>query len=171
VASATVFLCLRHGDPGKKVLCYTRGINNNKEFGMNLTHVFADINWLAVLAALVAAFVLGGIWYSKALFGNIWMQEIGLTEEAVNNANMARTFGGTILLEALAAIALAAFLGRDAGWLEGLHTGLWIGLFWVSTAYGITYLFEQRSLRIWLINAGYYVVLYAVMGTIIGMMN
>ena len=101
--------------------------------------------WL--LAALVAAFVLGGIWYSKALFGEVWMREIGLTEDAVNSANMTRTFGGTIVLEGLAAIALAAFLGRDATWIEGLHTGLWIGLFWISTAYGITYLFEQRSLR------------------------
>jgi hypothetical protein len=52
--------------------------------------------------------------------------------------------------------------------MEGLHTGLLIGIFWVASAYGVTYLFEQRSLRLWLINAGYYVVLYAAMGSIIG---
>ena len=138
---------------------------------MHLAQLIADVNWLAVLAALVAAFVLGGIWYSKALFGNVWMQEIGLTEEAVNNANMAKTFGGTILLQALAALAMAAFLGREATWLEGLQSGLWVGLFWISTAYGVTYLFEQRSFRIWLINAGYYVVLYSLMGTVIGLIN
>ena len=138
---------------------------------MHIAQLFADVNWLAVLAALVAAFVLGGAWYSNALFGKAWMQDVGLTEEAVKNANMARTFGGTIILEAIAAIALSAFIGRDATWLEGLHTGLWIGLLWIASAYGITYLFEQRTLRIWLINAGYYVVLYSIMGTIIGAMN
>jgi hypothetical protein len=135
---------------------------------MHLAQILAGVNWLAVLVATITAFILGALWYSKALFGNAWMQEVGLTEEAVNNANMVQTFGGTFVLQILAAIALSAFLGEGSNWLEGLHTGLWIGLFWVATAYGVTYLFEQRPLRLWLINAGYYVVLYVVMGTIIG---
>ena len=76
---------------------------------MHLAQLLTDINWLAVLAALVAAFVLGGTWYSKALFGNAWMQDVGLNEETLKNANMARTFGGAIVLEIVAIIALAAF--------------------------------------------------------------
>ena len=135
---------------------------------MNLAQILSDVNWLAVLTATVVAFMLGGLWYSKALFGTAWMQEVGLTEEAVNSANMAKTFGGTIVLQIVAATALSAFLGAESTWKSGLHTGLWVGLFWLATAYGVTYLFEQRSLRLFLINAGYYVVLYAIMGTIIG---
>lgn len=135
---------------------------------MHLAQILGGVNWLAVIAATLVAFMLGGLWYSKILFGDAWMQEVGLTEEAVNSANMPKVFGGTFALQILAAIALAAFLGPDSGWMAGLQTGLWIGLFWVSTAYGATYLFEQRSLRLWLINSGYYVVLYAIMGTIIG---
>jgi len=135
---------------------------------MSLAQILTGINWLAVVVATVAAFMLGGLWYSKALFGNAWMQEVGLTEDAVNNANMARTFGGTIILQILAATALSVLLGADSTWLSGLQTGLWVGLFWIATAYGVTYLFEQRSVRLFLINAGYYIVLYAIMGTIIG---
>lgn len=135
---------------------------------MHLTQILAGVDWLAVVAATISAFILGAIWYSKALFGNAWMQEVGLTEDAVNNANMAMTFGMTFVLQIIAAIAMSAFLGEGSNWMEGLHTGLWIGIFWVATAYGVTYLFEQRSMRLWLINAGYYVVLYAMMGTIIG---
>ena len=135
---------------------------------MHLAQILAGVNWVAVIVATLAAFVLGAVWYSKALFGNQWMQEVGLTEENVQNANMAKTFGTTFALQLLAAIALSAFLGEGSNWLEGLHTGLWIGLFWVATAYGVTYLFEQRSLRLWMINAGYYVVWYAILGTIIG---
>jgi hypothetical protein len=135
---------------------------------MNLAQILSAVNWLAVIAATFTAFILGAIWYSRALFGKAWMQEVGLTEEAINSANMAKTFGTTIVLQLLAAIALSALLGRGSNWMEGLHTGLWIGIFWVATAYGVTYLFEQRPLRLWLINAGYYVVLYALMGTVIG---
>ncbi len=137
---------------------------------MHLSQLFADINWLAVIVAFVANFALGAAWYSKALFANAWMQDVGLTDEALKDVNMARTFGGAIVLELIAIIALAAFLGRDATWIEGLHTGLWVGVLWISTAYGITYLFEQRPLRLWLINAGYNIVLYAIVGTILGAM-
>jgi hypothetical protein len=135
---------------------------------MYLAQILDAVNWLAVVVASVTAFILGAAWYSKALFGNAWMQEVGLTEDAITSANMARTFGGTVVLQLLAAIALSAFLGSGSNWMEGLHTGLLIGIFWVASAYGVTYLFEQRSLRLWLINAGYYVVLYAAMGSIIG---
>jgi hypothetical protein len=135
---------------------------------MHLAQILTDVNWLAVVVATVVAFMLGGLWYSKALFGNAWMQEVGLTEDAVNKANMARTFGGTIVLQIIAATALSAFLGADSTWQSGLQTGIWIGVFWVATAYGVTYLFEQRSVRLFLINAGYYVILYAIIGTIIG---
>ena len=135
---------------------------------MHLAQILTGVNWIAVVISTAAAFMLGGLWYSKALFGNVWMQEIGLTEDAVNNASMARTFGGTIVLQIIAATALSAFLGADSTWFSGLQTGLWVGLLWIATAYGVTYLFEQRSVRLFLINAGYYVVLYTIMGTIIG---
>ncbi len=135
---------------------------------MNLAYSLAGINWPAVVVSTVVAFAVGGLWYSKALFGSAWLEEVGLTEEAVNNANMPRTFGGTLVLQFFAVIALAVLVGADSSWQDGLYTGLLIGVFWVATAYGITYLFEQRSLRLFLINAGYNVVSFAIVGTIIG---
>jgi len=135
---------------------------------MNLANSLAGINWLAVVVATVIAFVFGGLWYSKALFGSAWLEEVGLTEEAVNGANMPRTFGGTFVLQFLAVTALAALTGTEGNWQSGLQTGMLIGVFWVATAYGITYLFEQRSLRLFLINAGYNIVLFAIVGAIVG---
>lgn len=135
---------------------------------MNLAQSLAGIYWPAVVVSTVVAFAVGGLWYSKALFGSAWLEEVGLTEEAVNNANMPRTFGGTFVLQFLAVIALAVLIGADSSWQSGLYTGLLIGVFWVATAYGITYLFEQRTLRLFMINAGYNVVLFAVVGTIVG---
>jgi len=135
---------------------------------MGVDQLLAGINWIAVLVATVAAFLLGGVWYSNALFGKRWSQEIGLTEEAIGKTNMKPIFAWAFLLQFIAATTLARFLGAGSSWLIGLHTGLLIGLCWISTAYGVTYLFEQRSLRIFLINAGYYVVLFSLMGLIIG---
>lgn len=135
---------------------------------MNLAVSLAGINWLAVVVSTVIAFTIGGIWYSKALFGSIWLEEVGLTEDVVNNANTPVTFGGTLVLQFLAVTALAAVVGTDGNWQAGLQTGLLIGVFWIATSYGITYLFEQRSMRLFFINAGYNVVLFALVGTVIG---
>lgn len=134
---------------------------------MNQVHFLAELNWLAVLVAAIAAFILGGIWYSPKLFGNAWMEDVGLTEEAAAESNLAVVFGGAFVLIVIAAIFLGATID-DSNWLGGLHTGLVIGVAWVATAYGVTYLFERRPLRLFLVNAGYNICLFALMGTIIG---
>ncbi len=135
---------------------------------MDIGNAVAGLNWLAVVAAAGSAFLIGALWYSKKAFGDAWMLEIGLTQDAFRKANMALTFGATFVLQLIAATALALYLGSGNDWLVGLQAGLLVGLCWIATAYGITYFFEQRSLRLYLINAGYYVVLFATMGTIIG---
>ena len=40
---------------------------------------FGDINYLAVLVALVISFVMGAAWYG--ILANPWMKEVGLTRE------------------------------------------------------------------------------------------
>ncbi len=135
---------------------------------MDFGHIVADFNWLAIIVATGTAFALGGAWYAKGLFGAAWMQDVGLTEESAKNANMPKTFGGAFVLQLVAAMTLAIFLGPESTWLSGVHTGLVIGIGFLATAYGVTYLFEQRPLRLFMINAGYNVVLLAIMGAIIG---
>lgn len=129
-------------------------------------HHFSDINWLAIAVAVATSFVIGSLWYSSLLFQKPWMRATGMTFE--KHANPLRTFGGTAVLNLLIAVAIALLAGPHAGWKMGLHTGLFSALFFVATALGVFYLFEQRSIKLWLINAGYQVVTFAVMGTIIG---
>jgi len=135
---------------------------------MDILNHLGEINWVAVVVATVAAFLLGGAWYSKKLFGSRWMQEIGLTEDSIDKTHMTRTFITTFVLQFIAATALAVFIGSEGTWMTGMQSGALIGLLWIATAYGITYLFEQRSMRIFMINAGYYVVLFTIMGGILG---
>ncbi len=135
---------------------------------MGIANALTAVNWLAVIAATAAAFTLGAMWYSKFMFGTSWMQEVGLSDESLAKINMRPVLAGTAMLQFVAATALAASLGAGSTWLSGLQSGLIIGICWVATAYGITYLFELRSLRLFRINAGYYIVTFAVMATIIG---
>ena len=124
------------------------------------------INWLAVLVAAFAGFAIGGVWYGP-LFGKAWMAETGMTEAKARSGNPALTYGLTFVLNLVAAVSLAMFIGQgDLSF--GIFAGFMTGATFVSVALGITYLFEQRSLRLWLINAGYQTLLFTVMGALLG---
>lgn len=133
------------------------------------------INWLAVLAAGVSAFVLGGVWYSPALFGNAWMKENDLTTEVVKKSNKAKIFGWAFIFLLIMAANLAMFLadpaqegcGPKTNLTWGLTAGLLAGL-WVFCGLATVALFEIRSWRYIFINGGYCLVALGLMGAIIG---
>ena len=128
----------------------------------------SKLNHIAIICAALSSFLIGGLWYSKILFGKIWMRENGFTEEGTKNANMVKIFGTTFLLSLIISYNLAFFLGPKADLMFGLFAGLAAGLGWVSMSLGILYLFERKSFKLWLINAGYNIITYTVIGIIVG---
>jgi hypothetical protein len=130
-------------------------------------HMLGSISWWSVLAATLSSFVIGGLWYGP-LFQKPWMQASGMTKEQGAKGNMALIFGGTFVLNLIVAAGIAVLLGSTRSLVLGMHTGLFSAFFFVATSLGVIYLFEQRSLKLWLVNAGYQVVIFTVMGAIIG---
>ncbi|MBC8755242.1 DUF1761 domain-containing protein [Kordia sp. YSTF-M3] len=134
---------------------------------MDLATAFQSINWLSVLIAAVSAFILGGIWYGP-IFGKSWMTEFGFTEEDLKKRSMSKTFGLSFFLAFVAAFVLEMFIGAEANLIVGASAGFFAGFGWVATMLGILYLFEMRSLKAYIINAGYCIVSLTIMGIILG---
>jgi len=126
----------------------------------------ADVSWLAILAAAFLTFVLGGLWYGP-LFGKPWMRASGMTEERARQGNAPMIFGLSFVLQLLAAFSLDMFIGEEGAGF-GVFAGAMTGIFFVATAFGVVYLFEQRPLTHWVVNAGYHVVSFTMMGAILG---
>jgi Protein of unknown function (DUF1761) len=127
-----------------------------------------SVNWIAVLAAAVSCFMLGGIWYSPALFGKAWMTENSLTVQQVQAGNKARIFGWSFVLSSIMAVNLAMFLASPEIDLKmGITYGMLTGL-WVFCGIAIVALFEQKSSKYIFINGGYFLVALTIMGAIIG---
>src|SRR5579862_6497 len=127
------------------------------------------ITWLAVLAAAGSTFLLGGLWYSKALFGRAWMSANKLTEADLEGTNMAKIFVLSLVFAIVMAANLAAFLAEPkttAVW--GATAGFLAGFGWVALAIATIALFERRSWKYILINGGYMTVSFVIMGLIIG---
>ena len=128
-----------------------------------------SFNYLAILGATASTFLLGGLWYSPWLFGRAWMKEMGFTDESLKaGGNVGRIMGLSFLLELIMAFNLAAFIGPKASLSFGLFAGVAAGFGWVALSLGVTYLFERRSLRLFLINGGYHGVAFTIMGAILG---
>jgi len=127
------------------------------------------INWLAVFAAAASAFIIGGLWYGP-LFGKVWMNANGYSEEDLAKRSMPLVFGVSFLLMLAAAVNLAMFIGPEATMAFATMAGLAAGLGWVATFLGVIYLFEKRPAALWLVNGGYCVVALTVMGAILGAM-
>jgi len=131
-----------------------------------------SINWLAVLVAGISSFVLGGVWYSPALFGNAWMRENNLTVDDVKKGNKAKIFGWAFVLSLIMAANLAMFLAGppppgfgQLAW--GVTAGLLAGV-WVFCGIATVALFELRAARYIFINGGYCLIALGLMGAIIG---
>ncbi len=128
----------------------------------------SSFNIWAILVAALSTFLIGGLWYSPAFLGKAWMKENGFTEESLKNSNMVRIFGLAFLFAIIAAFNLAMFLGPEVDTATGAFYGFLAGFGWVATFVGTHYLFERRSFKLFLINAGYSIVALTIMGLILG---
>jgi len=127
------------------------------------------LNWLAVLAAAVSTFVIGGLWYSPVLFGRAWMSVNNLSEADLAKSNMAKIFSLSFVFALIMAANLAAFLAEPkttAVW--GATAGFLAGFGWVALGIATIALFERRSWKYVLINGGYMTVSFVIMGLILG---
>jgi hypothetical protein len=130
-----------------------------------------EVNWIAVALCGVSSLVLGGLWYSPALFARSWQTAAGLSDEDAKSGNMALIFGGAFLLSLVAAAVFALFLGREMSVGAATAAGFSAGLCWVAASYGISYSFERRPLKLWLINGGYHTLQFTLFGLILGLMS
>lgn len=155
-----------------------------------------NFNWIVILASGLVTLPIGFIWYNPKVFGTIWMRESGMTEEKAKGANMAKVFGLAIVFSIMLAFALPQIVIHQVGALQltggdvnnalpsyhafiadyadnfrtfkhGALHGSMLGIFIVLPAMAINALFERKSAKYVLINAGYFIVSLSIMGGII----
>ena len=134
---------------------------------------------VAVVVAGVASFALGWAWYGP-LFGKPWMRMVGIAKPdhitpSVKKQMMKSALGGLICALLMAYVFAHALMFAN-GYMntEGVASNLqgafwhWLG-FIVPVTSGIV-LWEGKPKKLWLINAGYYLVSLALMAVILGSM-
>jgi hypothetical protein len=116
-----------------------------------------EINLIAVLVCSIFTFILGGLWYSKLLFANLFMKNINKTEEELKKGGVGLTFIYefiAILVTNYVLAAIILFIGAADFW-RGFQIGiiLWIGF--VAMTHLSTVTFEKRNFNLYLIQITY----------------
>ena len=126
-----------------------------------------QVNWLAVIAAALSMFVIGGLWYSPMLFGKSWQKAAGLSDAQVAGGNLPLIFELAFVLSPLMATNLAFFLAGVADVGAAVGYAVAAGLGWAAFGLSVVALFERRPLAYHIINGGYLTVAFVVMGLIL----
>jgi len=125
-----------------------------------------NINLLAVVAAALSSFLIGGLWYSPALFGNAWNRASGAASKA-GQGHPAKVFGLSFAFALVAALAYALIIPAQATIMAGTLQGLAIGAGLVAASFGINYQFANRGAVMWLIDGGYHTLQFGLYGLIL----
>ena len=125
------------------------------------------MNWLAVVVATLAFFAVGAIWYT-ALFGKVWQREVGLSDEQLTGGrNMMLIMGTCFALEFIVCLTVGHmfdFLAPSDRAKMMIAVGLALGV--MAPAIGINYLYQRKSLKLFLVDAGHSIVGMAAVGAV-----
>jgi len=127
-----------------------------------------QINLLAVLVAALSSFMLGGLWYSKLLFGPAWQRAESDNRDS-KQGHPAKVFGLSFAFALVAAFAYALLMPAASSVTAALVQGALVGAGLVAASFGINYQFANRKGVLWLIDGGYHTVQFAIYGVILGL--
>jgi len=132
--------------------------------------VVSKINYLAVLVAGLVFFALGAVWYSKGVFGAVWMKLINRTEEQARKEFAAWKLVWAFVGSLLAAYTIARILSLipNSTPFAGAMIGLLLGINISFVLASVSDTMEGRPFKLTLINSLYNLVGLLIMGLIIG---
>jgi hypothetical protein len=130
---------------------------------------FSGLNYWAILVAWLINVAVGSVWYSPLGFQKLWSKLSGVDMMKIPKNEANRAIGFVAVSALIQSVVLAVVLNsmHAATAVEGLEAGvlLWLGLTAVTTI-GNT-LYSRLSLRLWWLNASFFLVVMAVNSVIL----
>ena len=131
------------------------------------------INYLAVLVAAIAGWLVGAVWYG--VLGKQWMAALGWTEADMTGPDGKRRMPmGPMIVAFIAQLIMALMLSGLMGHLgplnieRGIVSGALVWLGFVITVIAVQNGFQRRKTALTVIDGGHWLAVLVVQGAIIG---
>ena len=137
---------------------------------------FSSINWLAVIACVVASMIIGSVWFAPKTFFPIWWKAIGKSDKddaSQSSMPMGVVWGLIVLCSFVQAVFMSLMVNAmgsmsgGATLASGAMAGFLLWLGFVAPSSLTNKLFADR-LKAWVLEAGNHLVTFVVMGAILG---
>ena len=127
-----------------------------------------DIHWVALFTSVLIYMLVGAIWYSPYLFGEIWRYTMGFRPEKMTPSSKA--WIGAVFNALITAFGLSALIrlaGAETG-IKGMEVAFfaWLGI--SATGHFGAVLWENRPIKVFFIHAGCMLVTLLLMGFVLG---
>jgi hypothetical protein len=135
-------------------------------------------NWMAIIAAAIAAWIFGAVYYG--LLGKVWVAAQGETMESLKAKNAGKSgaakaapFIISFVAEIVMAVALSGILFHSAmsGPRQGAISGALIWLGFVLTTILVNNAYTFRSLTLTAIDAGHWLGALVIIGAVVGWLS
>jgi len=128
-------------------------------------------NYLAILVSAIVYFILGGVWYA-AIFSKQYQAALNFSEEEEKQAkkDFPKALGAHFISGLITSFVLASIihgLSANDSFTAGMLCGAicWFGF--VFTVFFNAKMFDRLPMAMFLINLGFYLVAFAIMGGIL----
>jgi hypothetical protein len=126
-----------------------------------------EVTFVPIFSAAVVAVLIGIGWYHPKVFGTAWMRMSNITPEAAEKGKRRMPFMALLGLVAAMLIAwVMNYVGIAFGVFDIVNAavlGFWCWLGFTAPVLFGSVLWEQKPVRLFLINAGYWLVTFVVM--------
>lgn len=136
---------------------------------MNSVNISFDVPGILISAFI--SFALAALWFSPALFGNLWVKQLSKNGLLSHELSELKTFLFVFLFLILfaAGVNIVVDQSNNNGMKDGIGTGILIW-FLISFAHAaIHFAFEKRTIILFSIYSGYYLAASVIISTLLSM--
>jgi hypothetical protein len=132
-----------------------------------------DINYIGIVIAGVVGMVVGFLWYGP-VFGKLWIELSNFKQEDMDRAKeqgMTKYYAYAFLGSLVTAFVLDLFMNltQVSGFMSALLLAFWAWLGFVVTTLLSNVLWEGKSVKVFLLNIAYYLVMLIAMATVLSL--
>lgn len=135
--------------------------------------VFFELNYPAIFVSALLYLGIAALWYSPLVLGRTWMQANRFSDDDLEKRGMFPAIAYALVAAIVLSLGLALLihLAGYHSWFGGALMGLFASLLISVPAALPVYVFEGRSIRLFIVNEGMPVLAMLIMGAVIGGWN